>query len=260
MATTTQPTHKSGFWNLLRRENKVWWAGRRWLLQILVGVAGLGGFLAFVLFALPGMVEATGETLDTLEAGVQIFFGLGAFALAIDIIILTQDTIIGEKQAGIAEWVLSKPVSRPAYILAKLTANALGVLVTLILLPGVVAYGLFTLADAAIPATTFAAAMGVLALHTLFYLALSLMMGVIAESQGTLLAVTLGSVLGGAVLVDFVGRVAFATPWPLANIAVAIAQGAALPAAIMWAPIVATAALTAVAVTIAIWRFQKAEL
>ena len=260
MATLSQPTQKSGFWNLLRRENKVWWAGRRWLLQILVGVVGLGGFLAFTLFALPGMVEATGETVDAAEAGVQIFFGLGAFALAIDIIILTQDTIIGEKQSGIAEWVLSKPVSRPAYILAKLLANTLGMTVTLILLPGVVAYGLFALAEVAISATAFAAAMGVLALHTLFYLALSLMMGVIAENQGALLAVTLGSVLGGAVLIDFVGRVAFITPWPLGNIAVAVAQGAALPASIMWAPILATAALTVVAVAVAIWRFERAEL
>lgn len=260
MAATTQQVHKSGFWNLLRRENKVWWASRRWLLQILVGAGGLGGFLAFVLFALPGVMEATGETLDTLEAGVQIFFGLGAFALAIDIIILTQNTIIGEKQTGIAEWVLSKPVSRPAYILAKLVANALGILVTLILLPGLVAYGLFTLADAPISATNFAAAMGVLALHTLFYLALSLMMGVLADSQGALLAVTLGSVLGGAVLVDFVGRVAFITPWLLGNVAVGVAQGAELPAAVMWTPVVATAALTVLAVAVTIWRFQRTEL
>lgn len=257
---TVARSQKSGFWNLLSRENKVWWTGRRWLLQTLVGVGGLGGVLAVALFILPGMAEAAGETLDPLEAGVQIFFGMGAFALAIDIIILTQDTIIGEKESGIAEWVLSKPVSRPAYILAKLLANALGILITLILLPGVVAYTLFALADASMPATTFAAAMGILALHTLFYLALSLMMGVIADSPGALLAVTLGSALGGAVLIDFIGRAAFLTPWPLGNIAVALAQGAALPANIMWTPIAATTALALLAVGIAIWRFEHAEL
>lgn len=260
MATTTSgQTQKSGFWNLLARENKVWWRSRRWLLQTVVGVAGLGGFLAFALFALPGMVEAAGETMDTLEAGVQIFFGLGAFALAIDVIILTQDTIIGEKESGIAEWVLSKPVSRPAYILAKLLANSLGILVTLILLPGVVAYLLFTLAGAGVSAPNFVAAMGLLALHTLFYLALSLMMGVVADSPGTLLAVTLGSVLGGAVLIDVIGRAAFVTPWLLANIAVAVAQGVSLPT-IMWVPIAATAVLTVVAIAVAIWRFERAEL
>lgn len=260
MATTTSgQTQKSGFWNLLARENKVWWRSRRWLLQTLVGVAGLGGFLAFALFALPGMVEATGETMDTLEAGVQIFFGLGAFALAIDVIILTQDMIIGEKESGIAEWVLSKPVSRPAYILAKLLANSLGILVTLILLPGIVAYLLFMLAGAEIPAPNFVGAMGLLTLHTLFYLALSLMMGVVADSQGTLLAVTLGSVLGGSILVDFIGRAAFVTPWLLGNIAVGIAQRVSLPA-IMWVPVAATALLTVIAIVVAIWRFEKAEL
>ena len=85
------------------------------------------------------------------------------------------------------------------------------------------------------------------------------MMGVVAESPGVLLAVTLGSVLGGAVLVDFIGRAAFVTPWLLGNIGVAVAQGVALPA-LMWLPIAATALLTVIAVAIAIWRFEKAEL
>lgn len=259
MATTTLPKTRSGFWNLLARENKVWWGSSRWWLQTLVGVAGLGGFLAFALFALPGMAAEAGETLDSLEAGVQIFFGLGALAFAIDIIIVTQDSIIGEKQSGIAEWVLSKPISRPAYIAAKLLANMLGFLVTLILLPGVVAYVLFALAGATIPATSFVVAMGLLALHTLFYLALSLMMGVIADSQGTLLAVTLGSALGGAVLIDFIGRAAFVTPWPLGNVAVVVAQAAPLPP-ILRLPIAATALLTVVAIVVAVWRFEKAEL
>jgi hypothetical protein len=128
------------------------------------------------------------------------------------------------------------------------------------LLPGAVAYGLFALAGAELPATSFVVAMAVLALHTLFYLALSLMMGVLADSQGALLAVTLGSVLGGAVLIDFVGRAAFLTPWPLGNIAVAVAQGVALPANILWAPVAATAFVTAATIGIAIWRFQRAEL
>lgn len=251
---------RSGFWNLLARENKVWWHTSRWLLQALVGVIGLGGFLAFTLFALPAMVQATGEQIDVLEAGVQIFFGLGTLAFAIDVIILTQDTIIGEKQSGTAEWVLSKPVSRPAYILAKLLANALGIFATLIVLPGAAAYALFTLATGEpFPPLPFLCALGAMALHTLFYLALSLMMGVLADSRGTFLAVTLGSALGGMLLVDFIGRAAFVTPWLLNNLAVAVAQGAALPT-LMLLPIAATALLTIAALAVAIWRFERAEL
>lgn len=261
MQTATAIQHtRSGFWNLLARENKVWWRTSRWLLQILVAVVGLGGFLAFALFALPPMAEAAGEQVNVMEAGAQIFFGLGTLALAIDIIILTQDTIIGEKQSGTAEWVLSKPVSRPAYVLAKLLANALGAFVTLIVLPGATAYVLFSLAAGEpFPPLPFLTALGIMALHTLFYLTLSLMMGVLADSRGTYLAVTLGSALGGMLLVDFIGRAAFVTPWLLNNLAVATAQGISLPP-LMLLPIAATAVLTIVAMAVAIWRFEHAEL
>jgi len=61
-------------------------------------------------------------------------------ALPIVAIIIAQDAIIGERQSGTAAWVLSKPVSRPAFILSKLVAGAIGLLVTGIVIQGVVAY------------------------------------------------------------------------------------------------------------------------
>lgn len=259
MATINATTPAGGFRNLLARENKLWWGGRQWLLQGLLGVAGLGGLLAFILFVLPGMVPAGEASLDPREGGAQIFFGLGALFLALDVIILTQDMIIGEKQSGVAEWVLSKPVSRPAYLLAKLLANSLGILVMLILLPGLVAYVLFSLAGLALPAADFAPALAILALHTFFYLALALLMGVVSESRGLFLAVTLGSLLGGALLLNLLGRAAFVTPWPLGNVAVALALGAPL-AGVLWLPVVATAVLALLAIGGAIWRFEQAEL
>ncbi len=85
------------------------------------------------------------------------------------------------------------------------------------------------------------------------------MMGVLADSRGTFLAVTLGSALGGMLLVDFIGRAAFVTPWLLNNLAVAVAQSTSLPP-LMLLPIAATAVLAIVAVAVAIWRFEHAEL
>lgn len=251
---------RSGFWNLLARENRMWWGTRRWLMQTLVGVVGVNGLLAIILFVLPDMAAAAGEPIEPIEAGVQLLMGLGAFVLAIDTIILTQDTIIGEKESGVAEWVLSKPVSRQAYVWAKLVANALGVLVTLVIVPGAVAYGLLSLAvGEPYPAVAFLSGMGVLALHTLFYLALSLMMGVLVTSRGPLLAITLGSVLGGAVAIEFAPSVSLVTPWLLPNIAGALALDVPLPADLSL-PIGATAVLTLVALAVALWRFQRAEL
>lgn len=248
-----------GFQNLLAHENKAWWGSRRWLGQLLLGVVGLGGFLAFALFVLPGMTAGADEVPDPREMGIQLFFGLSTLVLAIDVIILTQDTIIGEKQSGIAEWVLSKPVSRPAYMMSKLLAHGLGILITLLLLPGFVAYLLFLLAGITIPLANFVPAMAMVGLSTFFYLALSLLMGVVANSRGVLLAVTLGSALGGAVLADFMGRLAFLTPWPLGRVAVAMAQGMDLPG-LMWAPAIAAAILTVGAIVASIWLFARAEL
>jgi ABC-2 type transport system permease protein len=206
------------------------------------------------------MLAAQGESMETLEAGAQIFFGLGILAIAVDVIILTQDTVIGERQSGIAEWVLSKPVSRSSYVLAKLAANGIGILVTLILLPGAVAYGLFWLATGGmVSLPRFAAGLGLMALHTAFYLALTIMMGVVAKSRGMVLGVTLGSLLGGTLLTNLLGPAAFITPWPLANIAVGVVQGAPLPT-IALLPVALTAILTIVAGLAAVWAFERAEL
>ncbi len=253
-------THGNGLRVLLQRENRVWWGSRRWLVQTLLAVGGLNGLLAVVLYILPNVMAAAGETMDPIEAGVQLYMGLGAFAIAIDTIILTQDTLIGEIESGVAEWVLSKPVSRASYILAKLLANALGLLVTLIILPGAVAYLLLSLANGApYPALAFVGALGILALHTLFYLALSLLMGAVVKDRGLLLAVTLGSLLGGALFVDLIPQLTLFTPWALPNIAAALGLGVPLPPALL-APIAVTLLLSVAAVALALWRFERREL
>lgn len=160
----------------------------------------------------------------------------------------------------VAEWVLSKPISRHAYLLAKLLANALGILVTLILLPGALAYLLLTLADgAAYPVTPFLWGMGALTLHTLFYLVLSLAMGTLADSRGTVLAVTLGSLLGGSLIINFLPPATLVTPWALPNLAGALALGAPLLPEFLL-PMTVTAMLTVAALGLALWRFQQAEL
>ncbi len=59
---------------------------------------------------------------------------------AVGVVIIMQGVVVGEKKSGTAAWVLSKPVTRPAFILSKVIANSLGVLVTMVVLPGIVAY------------------------------------------------------------------------------------------------------------------------
>ncbi len=64
--------------------------------------------------------NGAGQSAD----GRGVLFEFGAVALAIGVIVLTQDAILGEKQNGLTEWLLSQPVTRAAYLLAKLVANS----------------------------------------------------------------------------------------------------------------------------------------
>ena len=54
---------------------------------------------------------------------------------AVGVVIIMQDTIVGEKREGTASWVLSKPLTRLAFVLSKVIANSVGVMVTMIIVP-----------------------------------------------------------------------------------------------------------------------------
>ena len=92
----------------------------------------MNGMVALILFVAPAFVEVTpgdnAGAIDSISMGILAFFQLGNTALAIGMIILVQGTVIGERQSGITEWILSKPVARPAYFLAKLVAIPSGCL------------------------------------------------------------------------------------------------------------------------------------
>ncbi|MGD8622623.1 MAG: hypothetical protein PVH60_11750, partial [Anaerolineales bacterium] len=105
----------AGIKNIFTHESQLWWGTRRWWIQAIIGGIGMNILLAFFFFVMPPILEAAGEEIDLLTGGAQMFFGLGFMVLSIDVIILTLDTVLGEKQNGTAEWVLSKPVSRSAF-------------------------------------------------------------------------------------------------------------------------------------------------
>lgn len=200
-----------GFNTLFRKEIGEWLDARRWLVQTIFWLVVLNGFLAMVLFVLPNIVTPEGNVPieNPVVEGLIGFFGLGGLALSIGSIIMTQNEIIGEKQSGTAEWVLSKPVARSAFFLSKLFANAVGMLVIMIVLQSAIAYAPVTVMDpSAVSLPDFLRGMGMLALHVFFYLGLTLMMGVVAENREMVLGVSLGTLLIGMVARNFVGRLA----------------------------------------------------
>src|SRR5512139_2094098 len=180
---------RTGLANLLRKENRAWWGTRRWLVQSLVWAVVVSGCPALIVFFMR-MAETMGvpvpvaELGDLVGVGVFMLFWIASLALPIGAIVLVHDAIIGERQLGVTEWLLSKPVSRPAYVLAKLLAHGLGVLVILVGLQSALGYGvLWLVMGEPFPLPPYLMGMAGLAVHTLFYLVLTLMMGVLAANR-----------------------------------------------------------------------------
>ena len=143
---------RMGFANLFHEANGSWWHTRTWLVQVIIWLCMLNGMFAIFLWKAPAEtaseriastdsltpIEVLGQ--DQTSSALSVFLVYSSMALPIVAIIIAQDAIIGERQSGTAAWVLSKPVSRPAFILSKLVAGAIGLLVTDIVIQGVVAY------------------------------------------------------------------------------------------------------------------------
>jgi ABC-2 type transport system permease protein len=260
--TTIFADNGAGFRPLFAKENRKWWGTSRWWLQLLLWVVVLNGLLATILFVLPTVTTPDGEPVmpeSPIDGGIQIFFGLGALALAIAIPVLMQDEIIGEKLSGTADWILSKPVARSAFILSKAGAHALNVTLLLVIIPALGAYGLFTLAEpGAVAFVPFVLATGLTLLHTLFYLTLALLLGVLVTNRGLVLGATIGFFFTGQFVSGFVPVFDMLTPWMLPKIAIALVMDASLPVW-MLLPVAMTAGWIIAFLLIALWRFQRSE-
>lgn len=265
----------NGFDNLFRSENRHWWGTWQWVIQALIWLAIVDGMLAMITLAAPkidaaqanqeiraAQAGAAKEALD--QTALMVFFIFSGLAPAVGVVIIAQDAIIEERQTGTLAWVLSKPVSRAAFLLAKLFADALGVLVTMVLIQGLAAYLIYRAGTGiSLSITKFLGGLGLLYLLLLFYLSLTLMLGTLFRSRGPVIGFSMLLVFGNQLvgLAPWLGRI---MPWNLVmdlgpehpSLAVALVQGQPLPTI---TPIIGTSILTIVFIAIALWRFHQEE-
>ena len=168
-----------------------------------------------------------------------------------------QDAILGERLSGTAAWVLSKPLRRPAFILAKLIAHGLGLLATWVVLPGAIAYLEFTiLGNVHLPIPGFAAALGLIYLNIIFYLTLVLMLATLFQGRGPVLGISI-FVVWGFMITPLGILLANIMPWRLLmDLGICLLQGVPLPTV---TPIIATAAWCLLFTCVAIWRICREE-
>jgi ABC-2 type transport system permease protein len=259
---------RTGFANLLRKENRAWWSLSRLLVQGLLWTVAVNGVVAFFVFATPLLTQMSGNSgamsVDYVAIGTGVLFEMGCLFLAVGSIVLASGAIIGERQLGVTEWLLSKPVSRSAYVLSKLLAHGLGVLVVLVGLQGAIGYGLLSLkAGQPLPLLPYLVGVAGLAVHTVFYLTLTLMMGVLTANRNALLGVSLGVAIGGGVLsANILGQLYLWTPFALAKLSGAVVMSALsevpLPVSI-WPIIGITVTLSVIFMAVAVARFERLE-
>jgi energy-coupling factor transporter ATP-binding protein EcfA2 len=107
--------------------------------------------------------------------------------------------------------------------------------------------------------TPFLTAVALMAVHTLCYLALTLLLGTLFDMRGTIAGLAMGVLFAGFLPPNLIPQAALlALPWTLSQSAVGLALGSALPP--VWPiPIVATVLWTGLFLGVALWRFGREE-
>lgn len=254
-----------GLGNLLGHENSKWWGTSRWWIQTLVWGLIINGLLVLLLFVIPFIAETFDEMqqseLSNLPDGASAFFSFAGFALPIGVVILIQGTITQEKELGTIDWILSKPVSRTAYLLSKFISQTFGIFVTLIIFQSLLAFLLISIkGGASLSLANYLSGTAILFLELFFYITLTLMLEVISNSRGTVLGVSLGSALGGAVLVNLFPGLGLVTPFALPSLIGAIVTNNVPSDFPVWLPLIGSTILSLIFLSIGIWQVNQKEL
>lgn len=240
-----------GFGNMLAKELGEWFRTRRWWARILIWPALING--------VPAIFRAMGQIPPEIPA-MLYYFQIAVIAGEIGMIILAQDEIIQEKQSGTAAWILSKPAARSAFILTKLLSNIIGALVLIVALPGLITLVQSYLAThQLVHLLPFLAGAGVVMLVLTFYLSLVILLGVLFESRGPVLAIAFGVMIGGLFIASSLPQIGYVLPLSMDKISLMVALEQPLPVD-MVSQVVSAGVLSIVFILVTLWRFQHIEL
>lgn len=262
----TQQGWQAGLKNLLRAEFRHWWKTNTWWVQCLIWISVVDLILFTVLFA----SNSTDELAMPLSELIVLYGLFGGMFVAIGVVIMMQGAIVGEKISGTAAWVLSKPTSRHAFVLSKMMANAFGVVVTGVLIPGIVAYLVISIgAGVNLPVFNFMGGLGLLILFSLYWLTFTVMLGTFFNARGPVIGIPLALLLGQqfvlGIIMSISPKIADFLPFTivmpsqdeLANSIVGNVILGSPPSS--WMPVISSIFAIAIFIFTAIWRFRKEE-
>jgi ABC-2 type transport system permease protein len=254
---------RRGLGNLLQGEYSAWFKSSRWWKHILIWFAIINGMMGT-------MIYATAEAAKDGNEGPPMFFMYGLFGgmtVAFGVMIIMQRVIVGEKRSGTAAWVLSKPVTRTAFVVSRLAINTIAILLTSVIVPGVILYfslGLFS-SLGWLSRLGFASALLVVALHTFYWIALVLMMGTLSESSSVVIAVPMALYFAfwfGSGLIPgliYISPLLLTFSPDMDNISPVAASLMAGEPVFSWLPVISTIIFSIGFIVVAIARFNRQE-
>ncbi|MDZ7814774.1 MAG: ATP-binding cassette domain-containing protein [Planctomycetota bacterium] len=193
----------------------------------------------------PGMEILMTEEPDTTDALIQ--FHKNFVLLPILVILVSMGTVSSEVRRDVAKMVLTKPVSRAAYVLGKFAAPSLIYVFCTVIAAACCYFYTITLFGS-VWLIGFAAMTGLFALYLIFYHALTLFLSSLLSSAAATAAVAFGVYALFSVVNMFPAAAAY-TPGGLSALALQLIQGqkATMPYATLISAGVCTFALIALA-------------
>lgn len=283
-----QPVQESGwrrgFANVLRKENRDWWGTRRWWVHLIIWTLLLNSTVFIPLFLQssepPAQFELTevereqwiaGNSLENRAAGAtRTFVDFAGMALMVGAIIIMQNVLIDEKRTGTAAWILSKPVSRTGFLVAKLVANGMALIGIVVVVQWALCYvQLWAATGIAAPVGNYLLAMGIVSLNMCFYLTLVLMLGALFNNRGALVTIPIMGLFITMYLSGNIPALINVTPLslifgtlgnPQEGIVSSLAMQAVMGEPITaFMPIITTVLWSILFFVVAVWRFRREE-
>lgn len=258
---------RRGLGNLLRGEYSSWFKSSRWWKHLLLWFSIINVMMGIMIYA------AADAARDGAE-GPPILFMYGIFGgmfVAFGVMIIMQRVLVREKNSGTAAWVLSKPVTRTAFVVSRLVVNAIAILLTSVIVPGLILYlTLGFLSDLGwLSPMGFIAGLLMVSLFTFYWIALVLMMGTLVESSSAVIAVPMALFFIfwlGPELVPILSYVSIYVSPFLLTFSPVPEQMNSLAGSFMtgepvfsWIPLISTVMFCIIFIAIAIWRFNRQE-
>lgn len=115
---------------------------------------------------------------DSMQGLLGSWSALVGYLGSLMVIASTVDAMTRERSLGISAWILTKPVSRPSYVLAKASAHTAINIVTLVLIPTAVWLALSVALFAGVPVAQIVLAAGILGIEVFFLSFVTIALGV----------------------------------------------------------------------------------